>query len=63
LAGTVEATWVRPCNSPRNATGCADDVGVALGVVELAELEVDVEVDEQAVAARPRPIRAGRILA
>src|SRR6516225_9719600 len=31
LAGTVEATWVRPCNCPRNdATGCGDDVGFAL---------------------------------
>jgi hypothetical protein len=38
-------------------------VGAVLGVVELAELEVDVEVDEQAVAARPRPMRAGRIFA
>jgi hypothetical protein len=38
-------------------------VGAALGVVELAELDVDDEVDEQAVAARPRPSRAGRIFA
>ena len=61
FAGTVEATWVRPCKWPRNAADCADDVAAALGVVELAEFDVDV--DEQAVAARPRPIRAGRILA
>jgi len=32
-------------------------------VVELAELEVDDDADEQAVAARPRPIMAIRILA
>src|SRR5580704_11701674 len=52
LAGTVEATWVRPCSSPRNAAGVAGR----------AELEVDV-VDEQAAAARPRLIMAVRILA
>jgi len=62
LAGTVEATWVRPCNCPRNdATGCGDDVGFALVVFEPAGLEAGV--DEQAVAARPRPIMAVRILA
>jgi hypothetical protein len=49
FAGTVEATWLMPCSWPRNAAGCG-------GVVEL-------DVDEQAAAARPRPIRAGRILA
>src|ERR1700722_13623978 len=52
LAGTVEATWVRPCSSPRTAAGMAGR----------AELEVDV-VDEQAAAARPRLIMAVRILA
>ncbi|HYB48640.1 MAG TPA: hypothetical protein VED20_15020, partial [Streptosporangiaceae bacterium] len=57
-----EATWLRPCSCPRNdATGCGDDVGLALEVLELAELEADV--DEQAVAARARPIMAVRILA
>src|SRR5580700_9401614 len=61
LPGTVEATWVRPCSRPRNAADCADDVGVVVGVVKLDELEVDV--DEQAVAARPRPIMPVRILA
>ena len=56
MAGTVDATWVRLCSWPRNdVTGCGDRV------FELAELEVDV--DEQAVAARPRPIMAVRILA
>jgi hypothetical protein len=35
----------------------------ALGVFELAEPDVGVEVDEQAVAARPRPMRTGRIFA
>src|SRR6516162_3859582 len=58
LAGTVEATLVRPCNWPRNDAVGWGDVGA---VFELAELELDV--DEQAVAARPRPIRAGRIFA
>src|SRR3984957_3973279 len=62
LAGTVEATWVRPCNSPRNAVGCAADADVALGEPELTELDVDAD-DEQAATARPRPIRAGRVLA
>jgi hypothetical protein len=38
-------------------------VGAALGAFELAELDVEVEVDEQAVAAKPRPMRAGRIFA
>ena len=61
MAGTVEATRVRPCNWPRNATGGADVVGVAPGALEPADVEV--EADEQAVAARPRPIRAARILA
>src|SRR5271170_7886635 len=61
LPGTVEATWVSPCNWPRNAAGCGDDVGVVVGVVGFDELEVDV--DEQAVAARPRPIMPVRILA
>ena len=37
LAGTVEATWVRPCNWPRNAAGCGDDAGVVAGVAERAE--------------------------
>ena len=61
MAGTVEAIWVSPCSSPRNeAAGCGD-VGFALAALELAELEA--EVDEQAVAARPRPIMAVRILA
>jgi hypothetical protein len=50
-----------PRSWPRYAAGWADDVGAALGLVELAELEVDV--DEQAVAARPRPIMTVRILA
>src|SRR5208282_4938074 len=64
LAGTVEATWVRPCNWPRNAAGCGADTGVVVGIVELAELdEFEVDVDEQAAAARPRPIMAVRILA
>src|SRR5271170_676245 len=64
LAGTVEATWVRPCNWPRNAAGCGADAGVVVGIVELAELdEFEVDVDEQAAAARPRPIMAIRILA
>jgi hypothetical protein len=61
LAGTVEAIWVSPCSWPRNdATGCGD-VGAVLGVFEPAEVEAGV--DEQAVAARPRPIMAVRILA
>jgi hypothetical protein len=55
----VEATWVRPCNWPRrDAAGWGEDAGV---VPDPAELEADV--DEQAVAARPRPIMAVRILA
>jgi hypothetical protein len=40
------------------ATGCGDDVRAALGLVE-----VEVDVDEQAVAARARPIMAVKILA
>src|SRR5580704_10887356 len=60
LAGTVEATWARPCSWRRNdVAGCG--AGVAVEVAELTELEVDE--DEQAVAARPRPIMAVRILA
>src|SRR5580693_10406452 len=47
-----------PCSWPRNAAGGGDDAGVA---AELAEPVVDV--DEQAAAARPRPIVAIRILA
>jgi hypothetical protein len=55
----VDATWVRLCSRPRNATGGADDAGTAPGPAELAELEVDAA--EQAVAARPKPIMAVRI--
>jgi hypothetical protein len=62
LAGTVEATWVRPPSWPRNdAAGCGDAAGLAVEMLELAELEADV--DEHAVAARARPIMAVRILA
>ena len=61
LPGTVEATWVSPCSWPRNAADCGAAVRVVVGVVRLDELEVDV--DEQAVAVRPRPIMAVRILA
>jgi hypothetical protein len=62
LAGTVEATWVRSCNCDKNGvTGCdAAGRGVAASLPELAELEVD---EEQAVAVRPSPMMAVRILA
>src|ERR1700678_744698 len=61
LPGTVEATWVSPCSWPRNAADCGAAVRVVVGAVRLDELEVDV--DEQAVAVRPRPTMAVRILA
>jgi len=44
---------------------CGDEAGFALGILEVDEVleVVEDDVDEQAEAARPRPIMAVRILA
>jgi hypothetical protein len=65
LAGTVEAICDSPLIWLRNdEAGCAAVVGVALVGVALGVVGVpEVDVDEQAVAARPRPAIAVMILA